>query len=93
MSLNFKHIAEGWAKSIGLWNVTDDVKKLSMERMNVCATSGENGGQCEFARESNFLKLLHGSANDIPAIYCSLCTCPINEKSLVTDEKCPKSKW
>lgn len=87
------HIAEGWGKSIGLFNVGDETKKMSLRRLNICATSGPNGGICELGKQSNILKLVNGTAHEIDAVYCSGCGCPVNQKSLVKDEKCPKNKW
>lgn len=88
--VNFSHIAEGWGKSLGWLEVTPENQQLSIERMSICAT-------CPFAEESSFLKLFRGEARKLGAIYCSKCPskikCPVNEKTLVTDEKCPQNKW
>lgn len=93
MGFNLLHIAEGWGKSLGWIGVTPDQEKLSNERMKICATSGKNGGHCDNAKASSILKMLHGEAREMDAIYCSGCGCPVNEKSLVTGEKCPLNKW
>ncbi len=86
VSINLKHIAEGWGKSMGWLEITEDCAKLSQERLNICAT-------CPFAEESSFLKVFRKEAKDLNAIGCKKCGCPVNEKTLVTDEKCPLNKW
>jgi hypothetical protein len=82
----FGHILEGWGKSLGWLEVTPEVEAISVERMSICST-------CPFATESSFLKLLRGEAKELGAIACSKCGCPVNEKSLVINEKCPEGKW
>ena len=86
MSVNLLHIAEGWGKSLGWLEVSPENQQLSNERMSICA-------KCPFAKESKFLKLFKGEGKSMKAIYCSRCGCPVNEKTLVTDEKCPENKW
>ena len=86
MKYNFSHIIEGWSKSMGLMDVTEENKKLSVDRLKIC-------GDCPSAVESSFLKILRGNADQIKAIKCGVCGCPVNEKTLVTDEKCPFKKW
>lgn len=80
------HIVEGWGKSMGLLDVDQETATVSKERLSICAA-------CPFAKESSFLKLIKGTAEDLAAIYCTKCGCPVNEKSLVTKEKCPLGKW
>lgn len=84
--VNFLHIAEGWGKSLGWLDVSIDNQQLSIERMKKCAT-------CPFAKESSFLKLFKGEAREMDAIKCTECGCPVNEKTLVTNEKCPIGNW
>lgn len=84
--INLLNIAEGWGKSCGLLEVKPAVKALSIERMKVCA-------ECPEAKKSSFLKLIKGNAHQLAAIYCNKCKCPVNEKSLVKNEKCPLKKW
>lgn len=84
--VNLLHIAEGWGKSLGLLAISEETAALSEERMMVCGT-------CEKAAESSFLKLINNSLEDVPAIYCTVCKCPCNEKSLVKKETCPLGKW
>lgn len=91
--VNLLHIAEGWGKSLGWLDVSPENHQLSIDRMKICATSGPNGGPCEFAKESSFLKLLKGEARQMDAIRCTECGCPVNEKTLVTNEKCPIGSW
>ncbi len=84
--MNLSHIVTGWSKSLGVMKVNDAERKLSEERMNKCAV-------CPFAKESSFLKLFRGKAEDIKTIYCRKCGCPVNEKTLVAEEQCPENKW
>ena len=84
--INLLHIVEGWAKSYGLLEVTDQAATMSSERMKICAT-------CDEAKESKFLMLLKDEGHEMASIYCRLCKCPVNEKSLVAGEKCPLKKW
>lgn len=86
MGLNLIHIAEGWGKSLGWLEVSPENQQLSVERMKICAL-------CPHAKESSFLKMFKGAAENMDAIFCKKCGCPVNEKSLVTDEKCPLKKW
>lgn len=85
-----KAIAEGWGKSLGIYEVTEENKRLSKKRMAICA-------DCEHARTSNFLKILGREAHQLGAIICEKCPtllkCPVNEKTLVESEKCPIGKW
>lgn len=80
------HIVTGWSKSLGLLEVPADQRQCSEERMRACAC-------CPHAKESSFLKLMKGKGHHMAAIYCSLCTCPVNEKSLVPGQYCPLGKW
>ena len=84
--MNLLHVVEGWSKSLGWMEISPENQELSNNRMNVCVT-------CPFAKQSKFLKLFKGEARDIDAIACSKCGCPVNEKSLVVNEKCPEGKW
>lgn len=86
MKINLSHIVTGWSKSLGLYEVTEEEKELSKKRLEACAV-------CPYAKESSFLKLVRGSANNIPSIYCTKCGCPSNEKSLVLEETCPENNW
>lgn len=83
---NFKHILEGWGKSMGWLEIDAATAALSKERLAVCTT-------CPFAKESTILKLFKGDGKDIDIIYCTACGCPATEKSLVNEEKCPHDKW
>lgn len=84
--MNLGHIVTGWRKSMGLLDVPANQRWSSEERMKICAV-------CPNAKESSFLKLLKGKGHHMAAIYCNICTCPVNEKSLVTNEYCPLGKW
>jgi hypothetical protein len=84
--VNLLHIAQGWGKSLGVLPISDECAALSAQRMEICAT-------CPAAAESSFLKLIRGVLEDVPAIYCTECHCPCNEKTLVENESCPLAKW
>jgi len=84
--INLLHIAEGWGKSLGWLDIDIETAELSKERLKICSS-------CPYAKESSFLKLFKGEARELEAIYCTSCGCPVNEKSLVKNEKCPKGKW
>lgn len=86
MSFNLFHIAEGWGKSLDWLEVTPEVRKLSNERLAICAV-------CPHAKESDILKFFKGEGRRLEVIYCDECGCPANQKSLVTEEKCPLEKW
>lgn len=82
--INIFHIAKGWFSS--LIYATDQQKKLSAERMAVCET-------CPFAVETTFTKILPNEALEEKKKACKFCGCPIYEKSLVKEEKCPMNLW
>lgn len=84
--MNLLHVVEGWGKGLGLWEVTAEEAALSVERMKICAV-------CPKAKHSKFLAFLKGGAHDVDGVYCGLCGCPVNEKTLVSGERCPEGKW
>lgn len=84
--INLLHIAEGWGKSLGIFEVSEACAALSQERMKVCA-------ECPAATTDSILKFLRGSAHQLAAIKCGECGCPVNEKTLVKNEKCPLGNW
>lgn len=83
---NLLHIAEGWGKSMGILDVSIDEMAVSVERLKVCA-------ECPNAKESKLLLFLNGNVHNTDALYCTICKCPVNEKSLVNKETCPLGKW
>jgi hypothetical protein len=86
---NLKNIAEGWSKSLGLVEVSDENKELARKRVAICV-------ECPHAKEHWLKKFIDDVLqNDIlgSGIGCKKCGCPINEKALVIDEKCPIGKW
>lgn len=86
-------IARAWGQGLGLLEIPEEERKMSEERLTICATSGPDGGHCPLAKESNFLKLISGKFKEVGAIYCTGCGCPVNEKSRVKEETCPEGKW
>lgn len=82
--MNIFHIAKGWFSSLIYAN--DEQKKLSAERMAVCL-------KCPFAVETTFTKILPNKAVEEKKKACKFCGCPIYEKSLVKEEKCPENRW
>ena len=81
-----KNIAIGWSKSLGLLPVAEAEKKLSDLRMSICA-------DCPASEASAALKIINGEAVREHALYCTECTCPCKQKTLVVNEKCPLGKW
>lgn len=84
-----RHIAEGWGKSLGLVDVSEDNKELAKKRVAICV-------ECPHAKEMWLKKFIDGVfQRDIvgSGIGCSKCGCPVNEKSLVQDEQCPDNRW
>lgn len=84
--MNLRHVAEGWTKSLGLMDVSAEEKLESERRILICST-------CPMAEESKTLKLLRGKAEHMKVIKCGDCGCPVNEKSIVMDERCDLGKW
>lgn len=90
MGYNFKNIIEGWSKSLGLYEATEEDKQLSKKRLSICA-------ECEHATASSLLKFVRGGGHEIKTLVCNKCPsnlkCPVNEKTLVKGEKCPIGNW
>ena len=84
MKLNIWHIIQGWFHS--QIYTPEKVKKLSKERLDVCL-------ECPYAVEKSFLKFREDSAFEEKTKACKFCGCPIQEKTLVVKEKCPKNLW
>lgn len=80
------NIIKGWGKSLGLFEVTEEEKKMSLERLSKCA-------KCKYSKETRILKIVQRKAVDMPGYYCRKCFCPVNEKSLVKEEKCRMGLW
>lgn len=83
---NLKNIAIGWSKSLGLLPVAEAEQKLSDLRMSICAT-------CPAAKEFAPLKIVNGTAVKENALYCTKCSCPCKQKTIVVNETCPLGKW
>lgn len=86
---NLLNIAEGWAKSLHLVEVSEENKKLAKERVMICV-------ECPFSQEMWLKKFIDGflKRDELGSgIGCSICGCPVNEKALVIEEKCPKNLW
>ena len=86
--INPFHIIKGWfASKIYTDNFAFVRSKL---RLLDC-------GKCSFTKQSKVLKFINGDANEIETLVCTGCSknfhCPVVEKSLVKNEKCPKGKW
>jgi hypothetical protein len=84
-----KSIYEGWAKSLGLAKVSEENKKLALERVKICV-------KCPHAKEMWLKKFIDGILQNDElgsGIGCGKCGCPVNEKALVNNEKCPENKW
>lgn len=84
MSFNLLHIIKGWFRSYIY--APKEVKTLSEERLLVCE-------YCDFAVEKSFLSFRANDAVEIKKKACTYCGCPVIEKSLVEEEKCPLNLW
>lgn len=82
--MNILHVLKGWFRS-QVYS-TNKQRKLSEERLEVCKS-------CPFAVEKSFLKILRNEAVEEKKKACPFCGCPIVEKSLVKEEKCPLNLW
>lgn len=82
--INIIHIVKGWFASKIYASKT--AGELSMERLKRCEF-------CRYAKPSKVLKFINGDALEINTMKCSGCGCPVVEKSMVKDEKCPLKKW
>lgn len=82
--INPIHILKGWFRS--QFYSSERSKRLSSERLEVCRT-------CPFAVEKSFLKFRKDEAFEEKSKACKHCGCPIIEKSLVQEEKCPMNLW
>jgi hypothetical protein len=88
-------IYEGWSKGLGLQKVSEENKKLSLDRLKICV-GAEGLPRCEYAKEMWLKKIINGILRrnkQNSGIGCIKCGCPVNEKSLVIHEKCPVGKW
>jgi hypothetical protein len=80
-----KAIAEGWSKSLGLVEVSEENKQLAKKRVAICV-------ECPHAKEMWLKVFIDGILKNDEVgsgIGCKLCGCPINEHALVLNEKCP----
>lgn len=89
--MKLKNIYEGWSKSLGLVEVTEENKQLALNRVKICIT-------CPHSKEFWLKNIVDGMLKrDVlgSGIGCDLCTCPVNEKALVIDEHCPDTpaRW
>lgn len=84
-----KHIYEGWTKSLGFAEVSEQNRVLAETRVKICVA-------CPHAKEQWLKKFIDNILQkDVlgSGIGCDLCGCPVNEKALVIDEECPIKKW
>lgn len=80
------NIIQGWSRSLGIIEATQEEKEMSAKRLKQCES-------CPLAKPSKILRLIKGNEHHLDDFYCSGCGCPVVEKSLVTNEKCPEGKW
>lgn len=89
MTTSIKNIYEGWTKSLGLANVSQENKDLAKSRVEICV-------ECPEAHEQWLKKFIDGvfKKDELGSgIGCGVCGCPVNEKALVIGESCPLNKW
>jgi hypothetical protein len=84
--MNVGHIIRGWGMKLGVIPTSEAEAKLSELRLRVCR-------ECPFVGESSFLKIINGSVENESELYCTKCSCPCLEKTLVVDEQCPVKRW
>lgn len=82
--INPFHIIKGWFASKIF--ASDSVEEISKQRLFECE-------KCPFAKQKKWLKFINGEANEIESLACDKCGCPVVQKSLVKNEKCPVDKW
>lgn len=86
MLKKIRHIAIGWLKTYGWLPTAEAERKLSDLRMKEC-------NACIRSAESKVLKLINGNVSYDRTLYCTKCSCPCHQKSLVVEEICPLEKW
>lgn len=87
--MNLKHIYEGWSKSLGIADVNEENKELARKRVSICV-------KCPHAKEmwlKSFIDEVLKRDELASGIGCGKCGCPVNEKALVIEEKCPDNRW
>ncbi len=84
--MNLKHVFTGWARRFGWIKTTETIEQLSEARLRMCQ-------HCKFSEKSFILEVVNGKGNYVDSLYCTKCTCPCLEKSLVPEEQCPIKKW
>lgn len=85
------HIIIGWrlalGKRFGIISISTDKQKLSDLRLSICR-------KCEFVRWSTYIDIVNDDdVGEVSGLVCGKCGCPCVEKTIVTDESCPESKW
>jgi hypothetical protein len=86
ITMNVTHIIRGWAMRFGFIQTSKAEEKLSELRLKICSN-------CPFVGSSNVLRILNGNVSNEAELYCTKCTCPCVEKTLVADESCQLLKW
>lgn len=84
--MNAGFIIRGWLMRFGLIPTSNAEKKLSELRLKICHA-------CPLAKDSEILKVINGSIGNATEKFCTKCTCPCLEKTLVVDEFCPIQNW
>lgn len=87
--MDLKKIYEGWSKSLGLTEVSEEDARLARARVELCV-------QCPHAKEMWLKKFIDDvlKRDELGSgIGCELCSCPVNEKALVKSETCPDGRW
>lgn len=87
--INPFHIIKGWFASKVYAPLK--AKILSRQRLQECT-------KCEFSMPSKVLRFFkRDTVREVEILVCRGCSrhlyCPVVEKSLVKEEKCPKNKW
>lgn len=98
MTEQLKEIWNGWATWLDRHNLSDDQRRIVRERLNSCSN-------CQFAKEM-FIKKVIRTFIDIftnkekkikqkvfSGFKCSVCSCPLDQKTLSWDSQCPLPEY
>lgn len=89
MKTKLERIAEGWKKALGVSDIPPALKILANDRVAICL-------DCPEAVESWLSTFIGGELKrDVlgSGLGCNKCSCPLQAKAIVQDERCPLGKW
>lgn len=80
------NIITGWGKRLGFLKVQPGELDMAGKRLEMCKA-------CPFTKQSSALKIVNGQGSMEHFSLCTKCGCPVYEKTIVKQEKCPVGKW